>query len=81
MPTRVVGVGGQGVDGRGHVVGHGLGAVVAVGPPGRVAVAGQVDGHERPVQGQRHRVPGVGVLGAAVHEHQLGRRRRPTPAR
>ncbi len=67
------GVGGEGVDDRDDVVGHGLGPVVALGSPGRVTVSRQVDGHQRPVEGQGHRVPGVGVLGAAVQQHQLGR--------
>ncbi len=37
----------------------------------RVAVPGQVDGHQGPVQRHRHRVPGMGVLGAAVQQDQL----------
>ena len=49
--------------------------------PVGVAVAGQVDGDQRPAEGQGDRVPGVGVLGAAVQQHQLRRPRRPTPAR
>ncbi len=32
----------------------------------------EVDRQEGPAQGQRHRVPGVGVLRPAVHEHELG---------
>ena len=48
--------------------GHG-GAARPVGVP----VAGQVDGHQRPVEGQGDGVPGVRVLAPAVEEHQLGR--------
>ena len=33
---------------------------------------GKVDGHERPVEGEGHGVPGVGVLRPAVDEHELG---------
>ena len=59
-------------------IGVGGRAVVVVVPPGRVAVAREVEGDERAAERQRHRVPRVGVLGAAVEEHELGRRRRPT---
>ena len=38
-----------------------------------VAVAREVDGDERSIQRQRHGVPGVRVLGAAVEEDELGR--------
>ena len=34
-------------------------------------MAGQVEGDEGPVEGQGHGVPGVGVLGAAVEQHDL----------
>ena len=40
-------------------------------PPARVAVAGQVDRHERTTERERDGVPGVRVLGAAVDEHDL----------
>ena len=36
-----------------------------------VAVTGQVDGEQRPTEGQRDRVPRVRVLRAAVEEHEL----------
>ena len=64
---------GQHLDDRGHVLGHGPGiehGVVA--RPVRVPVSGQVDGHQGPVEGQGHRVPGVGVLPPAMEEHRLG---------
>jgi hypothetical protein len=37
----------------------------------RVAVPGEVDGHQGTVQRHRHRVPGMGVLGTAVQQDQL----------
>ena len=40
-------------------------------------MAGQVDGDERTVERQRDGVPGVGVLRAAVDQHELGRRLAP----
>ena len=68
------GVGSEPLDDLGDVVGHGRrvepGRVL--GPVG-VAVAGQVDGQQRPAERQGDRVPGVGVLPTAVHEHQLRR--------
>ena len=58
----------------GDVLGHGrrVERPVVAGPVG-VAVPGQVDGHQRAPEGQRHRVPGVGVLTPAVDEDELGR--------
>ena len=44
----------------------------AVGPPVGVAMAGEVHGDQGPAQRQRHRVPGVGVLGAPVEQDELG---------
>ena len=43
------------------------------GPPSEWPWPGQVDGEQRAAQRQRDGVPGVGVLRAAVHQHQLGR--------
>ena len=40
-------------------------------------MAGQVDGDERTVEGERHGVPGMGVLRPAVDEDELRRRRTP----
>ena len=37
----------------------------------RVAVPGEVDGHQGTVKRHRHRVPGMGVLGSAVQQDQL----------
>ena len=47
-------------------------AVVAVVAAIRVPMAGQVDRHRRTVERQHDRVPGVGVLRAAVEEDELG---------
>jgi hypothetical protein len=44
-----------------------------VGPPARVPVAGQVDRESRQAQRKDHRVPGVGVLAAAVQQDHPGR--------
>ena len=68
------GVRGEGADGHGHVLRVPLQRQLptgAVARPVGVAVAGQVDGDERPPERHRHRVPGVGVLRPAVEEHQL----------
>ena len=57
---------------------------IADGPVGRrvgVPVARQVEREQRALQGERDRVEGVGVLGAAVEEDELGRRVAPVPAR
>ncbi len=71
-------IGRQPGDDQGDVLGHGGGVEhLGVAGPVGVAVPGQVDGHEGPVEGQRHRVPGVGVLAAAVKEHCFGRSRPP----
>ena len=56
------------------------GEIGPVGPAVGVAVPGKVDGQQRPAQGQRHGVPGVGVLRAAVHQHELGRAAAPEQA-
>ena len=55
-------------------VGHDPGTQhgIVAGPVG-VPVSGQVDRHQGPVEGQGHRVPGVGVLPPTVDEHHLGR--------
>ena len=54
---------------RGRVLRGPVRVVVAVrGMP----VAGKVDGDERTVEREGNGVPGVGVLRAAVYEHQLG---------
>ncbi len=53
----------------------------AVEPAVGVAVPGEVDRQQRPPEGQGHGVPGVGVLGPAVHQHQLGRAAAPEQAR
>ena len=57
----------------GHVLGVGLEADDALAAAVGVAVAGEVEGDERPPERHRHRVPGVRVLRAAVEEHELGR--------
>ena len=44
-----------------------------VGAAVGVAVAGQVDGQQRPAEGQGDGVPGVGVLRPAVDQDELGR--------
>jgi hypothetical protein len=67
-PDHEAGVGGERLDRLGHRHGVGDGLVVVVLPPVGVAVAGEVDGDEGPVEGERHGVPRVGVLGAAVDE-------------
>ena len=66
--------GGELSDGGGDVDGitPGVQRAPGAGPrPVRVAVAGEIDGHQGPAQGQCHRVPGVGVLGPPVQEYQL----------
>ncbi len=60
-------------DGDGDIVGEVHRAVGAIGAPARVAVARQVDGEDGSAQGEGDRVPRVGVLRAAVHEHHLHR--------
>ena len=76
MPDDAAGVRGERPDRRGDVLGGGeRRAGLELRPAGRVgvAVAGQVDGDERPgAQGHGHGVPGVGVLRAAVEQHELG---------
>jgi len=37
-----------------------------------VAVSGEVDRHERTSERHGHRVPGMGVLGATMNQHQFG---------
>ena len=67
------GVGCQCGDRLGDVDGERLGSVRrargadAVGMP----VAGKVEGDERSVEGEGDGVPGVGVLGATVEQHEL----------
>ena len=65
-----------------HVVGEGVEAVVAVGRPGAVAVAAQVDRVGAPCASEHRerRAPGVAGLPAAVEQHD-GRRRRDRPRR
>ncbi len=72
-------VGRELLDHHGDVVGHVLRGVAAVVAPAGMAVAGKVDGQRRQVRSERqdHRVPGVGVLRAAVEEHDLRARRTP----
>jgi hypothetical protein len=38
----------------------------------RMAVPGEIDGHQGTVQCHRDRVPGMGVLGSAVQQDQFG---------
>ena len=73
-PDDEFGIGRHGADHLGHVGGHRRHSTLAggVGRGIAVAVARQVDRDERPVERQRHRVPRVGVLGAAVDQHDLG---------
>ena len=76
MPTTAAADGCQLTNRGGHVDGVALRTELASGAEAGsvgVAVAGQVDGHQRAVEGHGHGVPGVGVLGAPVEEHQLGR--------
>ena len=73
MPTTRRASGAERPHRLGDVVGHVAGRVGAVVAPGRVTVAGQVDGDGGKSQRQDHRVPGVGVLAGAVHEDHLGR--------
>ena len=51
-----------------------------VGTPVGVPVARQVERQRRPVEGQEHGVPGVGVLGPTVQQHDLGIARPPAQA-
>ena len=68
-----VGLGGQPLDALRHRLGQVVRAVGAVVPPARVAVSRQVEGHERPVQGQGDGVPRVRVHRRAVEEDELRR--------
>ena len=71
-PDDATRVGRQLGDHGGEVAPVGGGRDGAVGPAVGVAVAGQVDGEERAAERERDGVPGVRVLRAAVHQHQLG---------
>ena len=44
---------------------------IAPQPPVGMAVAGEIDGDQRAVEGHGDGVPGVGVLAGAVQENQL----------
>ena len=77
IPTTPRASGASSADDRRQVAAVAAGRERALGPAVGVAVAGQVDRQQRPAQGQGHGVPGVGVLGPAVDEHELGRPGRP----
>ncbi len=66
-------LGRQGPNGRRHILGVVLQAERTASPPIRMTVPGEIDGHQRPAERQRHRVPGVGVLGPAVQQDQFRR--------
>jgi hypothetical protein len=59
-------------DQRDDVRGRRPGHVVMVRPPAGVPVTGQVDRERGQAQREDHRVPGVGVLAAAVQEYHPG---------
>ena len=77
MPTTALRLRRQLADRGGDVGGVAPHAEAAVGRSVGVAVTRQVDRHERSSERHRHGVPGVGVLGAAVQQHELGRRLTP----
>ena len=62
-----------GLDDRGVL----RGPVRVVGAVRGMAMTRKVEGDEWTVERERDRVPGVSILCAAVHEHELGRRRPP----
>ena len=67
------GAGGQHLHRSGHVLGHRTrieGAPVA--RPVRMAMPGEIQGHQRAIESQGHRVPGMGVLTPTVEEDQIG---------
>ena len=66
-------LGGQAAHHGGKVDGVGPRRVVAIRAPVGVPVSREVDRDERPAEQEGDPVPGVGVLGAAVDEDQLGR--------
>ncbi len=71
-------LGGQPADDGSHVIGHGRGLerFHCLRPVG-VSMAGEVDGQQRPIEGQCHRVPGMGVLPTPVQQDQLRADRTP----
>ena len=74
IPTTSRAAGASTLDDHGHVLGHGPGIEHGiVAGPVRVPVPGQVDGHQGPVEGQGHRVPGVGVLPPPWTNTDVGR--------
>ena len=61
----------MGLDDHRDVVGEVLGRVGTIGSPIGMPVSREIDGEERTIERERHRVPGVCVLGPAVNAHDL----------